>query len=538
MPFREQTIYFVANDKLRKALKKDPVLGYNLHWIKRGSLEDAKLPGKGLLAVRNVFNPENEEGPYFIPWDAIWSKQRQEVQFFREEASERHPPLRMLERIAELVRKYQVKAFFYSCETHGGHFEQEYAWIFSKDHITILDDGEKRRTAYINGKKVKLSGNVLYLALKEIGVKTKRKSGWFEPHASPFAWQVNRLSPKINSAIETPPFSKSLYRSATLGDQKAVRKCLKQGISPLQYRSILRTAAASGNTKLVELLLKQRVKVQNGWYGPLNVAQNKATIKLLLKNGAELNHASNPLAHIAESGNEEAVRYMIKKGAEVRLAGEGAGENMLWFAACQGGILFLVKQLFPLVDPECTWISGTGVTVAAAYNRLKVVQWLLKKGVKLHQETLLEAAKNGQVETVKWLLQHTEIDVNGVGTYGDTALYKAANYGRLAMVDLLLSQGADPNQRAGYYDFSPLHAAAFMGSIPLLERLLAAGIPIDCEANDKRTALWIAVSIQAQKAVDYLLERGASLDASVEYHGTVEEVASRKSISLSKVTQS
>jgi ankyrin repeat protein len=535
MPFSANTIYFVANKKLKKELLKDPVLSYNLYWIKPGTLKNAKLPKKGLFAIRNVESPEFHDTAHIIPWDAVWSKKRQKIKFHIDEKRSDHPPARLLERIQELAKKYKTKAFYYTVQTHGGDYMQEYAWIFGEQHITLLqEDNGKKAAVYVNGKKVKMAGDVLYLALKAIGVKTKGKTGWFEPHTSQFIWRTIRLSPPINNAIKNPPFPTSLHRSLTLGDYDAVKNCLDNGIFPKNTDGLLEAASSSGNARLVKLMLDKKVPIKASWCGPLNLAKNAKTIDLLLKHGADLNHESNPLAHIAESGNKKAVKHLISKGAKLDLD----KDKSLWFSACKGGILFLVKKLFPLVDIECEYICETGLTLAAENNRLNVVKWLYKNGAKVHQKALTEAASNGGLETVTWLLENTKIKIDAVNKYDRNALYEATRSGQLEMVNLLLEQGADPHKSMGSYDFSPIHNAAFAGSIPLLERFMQAGVSINTEANDKRTPLWIAVSFENQEMVDFLIDAGASQDLRGDFRRTFKEMAAAKNIILKAPPQS
>ncbi|MFT5823991.1 MAG: ankyrin repeat protein [Crocinitomix sp.] len=530
MPFSANTIYFVANDKLKKELEKDPVLSYNLYWIKPGTLKDVKLPKQGLFAVTNIATAQYNDGPYIIPWDAVWSKKRQKTHFYLDGKHSEHPPKRMLERIHELITKCKTKAFYYNVQTDGGQYMHEYAWIFGKDHTSILDEDGEKRISFINRKKTKIKGDVLYLALKGVGVKTKSKTGWFEPHTSMFIWRTIRLSPSIDTRIENKAFPTSFRRSVILGDYASAKNCIANGLFPQITQGLLESASASENAKLVELMLNNGLKVENWWRGPLHVAQNKKTIALLLKNGAEINHESNPLAVIAESGQKGAVKYMISQGAKLKVD----KKNSLWFSACKGGVLFLVKELFPLVDKNCDYVGDNGLTMAAENNRLKVVKWLYKKGVELQQKALTEAAKNNGLETVDWLLSNTKIDIDAEQPHERNALYEAANYDHIEMVDLLLDRGADPHKTMGSYNFSAIHTAAFSRSIPLIKRFLKAGVSINAKSNDDRTPLWIAVSFQNQEMVDFLIDAGASTDLKGGYQTTFEEMAASKKIMLKK----
>lgn len=532
MPFRANSIYFAANKKIKKQLEKDPVLSYNLYWIKPGTLKDVKLPKEGLFVVRDVRSPEHMNDPYGIPWDAVWSKKSNGMEFYPKEKGDGRPPNRMLERIHELTVKCKTKAFFYSIEMHGGTIDFENTWIFGEEQITILDDRNRKmkmkRKAYINNKKATIKGDPLYHALKNIGVKKVAKTGWWGPHTGPFVWRTIRQSPPINRDIDTPPFPTSLFRSASLGDYDAVKRCLKAGISPVNSYRILLAAASSGNAKVVKLLLDNGATACNEWHDPLRCARNKATVKLLLDNGSDINNNSNPLAGIAEFGTEKAVKYMLKRGAKIVL-----GEyKELWINACKGGMLFLVKKLASQIDIDYNRIYGSGITVAAANGRLETVKWLAEAGATISQATLVEAAKYGHINVVKWLMSNSNLDIDGVDHYGNSALHKAAGFSQLEMVNTLLELGADQHRTEKDYEFSALHEACFGGRIPMVERLLDVGIDVNCAAKDGRTPLWIATSGQYQQLVDFLIERGASTAVEIEFGDTLQKLAKRNKISL------
>lgn len=536
MPFSAHTIYFVANDELREELEKDPVLNYNLFWIKPGSLGDVKLPKQGLLAVRDIRDPRNIHGPYSIPWDAIWSKQRYKLKFPKKCRRHATPPKRMLERIYELVSSCKTKAFFFSIEMHGGTTEWEQSWIFDKDHIALLDNGNKEdRKAYINAEEVCLPGDFLYLSLKQIGIKVP-KWGHFEPHTGEFNWRAISLSPEIQREPKLPEFPSSLHRSAALGDLDAVQKCMEAGISPLKYDDILEVACASGNAQLVEMLIQHKVKVKSTdkayfWASTLNHAKNIETIDILIKHGADVNHPSNPLASIAETGQVDAVEYLLKKGAKIVLN----ESKDLWFAACKGGILSLVEELYPKAYPEPPHCEGKGIRLAAENKRFELVKWLVSKGVEVDPETLNAACGAGSIEIVQWLLTNTSLDLNAMSEYGRSALTEAIRERQLEMVMYLLSQGADLHQASGYYGFSAIHDACFTGDVSIVKVLLDAGASIDCLAKDKRTPLFIAADTENQALVDFLLERGARIpDWKIEHYRTIQEVAEKKNISIDK----
>lgn len=93
---------------------------------------------------------------------------------------------------------------------------------------------------------------------------------------------------------------------------------------------------------------------------------------------------------------------------------------------------------------------------------------------------LFEASASGNLQLLSDLLQHPQVDPNGLDPH------HTRRYGRLRRplhlacggahpdaVALLLGHGADPDAR-DWSDALPLHLAAFVGSVPVLNILLPA----------------------------------------------------------------
>ena len=80
------------------------------------------------------------------------------------------------------------------------------------------------------------------------------------------------------------------------------------------------------------------------------------------------------------------------------------------------------------------------------------------------QTPLAAAAFKGDLAMVRLLLQHgANVNVNGTGPDGKTALMMAAMFNRTDIVELLIAQGADPDARDAS-GMSALDAARGMGA--------------------------------------------------------------------------
>ncbi len=86
--------------------------------------------------------------------------------------------------------------------------------------------------------------------------------------------------------------------------------------------------------------------------------------------------------------------------------------------------------------------NSTTLLEAAGDGKLETVQWLLQNGASLQEKddngstALLVAAANGQLQTVQWLLQNGA-SLQEKDKEGDTALHCAALNGKLETVQWL-----------------------------------------------------------------------------------------------------
>ncbi|MHB9147046.1 MAG: ankyrin repeat domain-containing protein [Candidatus Amoebophilus sp.] len=123
---------------------------------------------------------------------------------------------------------------------------------------------------------------------------------------------------------------------------------------------------------------------------------------------------------------------------------------------------------------------------------------------------LLDAAKNGDIELVKYLIGQGA-EVNAKDNNGRTVLLIAAFNGRLATVKWLLENGASLEEK-DKYGFTALLLAAVNGHIDTLKWLLANGASLEEKSNNGNTVLLIAAFNGRLATVKWLLENGASLE--------------------------
>ena len=164
--------------------------------------------------------------------------------------------------------------------------------------------------------------------------------------------------------------------------------------------------------------------------------------------------ADSAVAEAAERGDLEAVRTLLRQGADVNAA------------------------------------QGDGMTA---------LHWASEGGRVAMAETLVRAG--GDLEAV-----------TRVGRY--TPLHLAARAARPATVGVLLAAGADPRASTTTGGSTPLHFAAAAGSAAAVSLLVDAGADVNArEAARGQTPLMFAAALNRVEAIHALLDGGADLEA-------------------------
>jgi len=125
---------------------------------------------------------------------------------------------------------------------------------------------------------------------------------------------------------------------------------------------------------------------------------------------------------------------------------------------------------------------------------------------------LVEAAKNGDRESVRALLKQSGANVNVAEPDGTTALGWAAYHDDLEIADLLIRAGAKANI-ANDLGVTPLWAASQNGSEAMVRRLLSAGANPNAKLLAGETILMVAARTGNPAVVEQLLSKGAEVNA-------------------------
>ncbi len=169
---------------------------------------------------------------------------------------------------------------------------------------------------------------------------------------------------------------------------------------------------------------------------------------VLLITGAIAVPIESPVADAAERGDLEAVRALVREGADVNAA-QGDGMTALHWAALNQDAEMTSMLLYAGAHPQATTRLGGYAPIHFAAQR----------GFAVVVRTLLEGGADAEV------LTHT----------GATPLHFAAESGDVGTVEVLLEHGATVDARDSHSDRTPLMFATGMGRLEVMRALLDGG---------------------------------------------------------------
>ncbi|TMW88041.1 hypothetical protein EJD97_019108 [Solanum chilense] len=213
----------------------------------------------------------------------------------------------------------------------------------------------------------------------------------------------------------------------------------------------------------------------------------------------------------ARSGNLVAIREILDETGEEDLAEmlikqNSAGETALYVAA-EYGYYQLVRDMIHYYD-----LVAAGIKARNGYDALHI------------------AAKQGDLDMVKVLMEaHPELSMT-VDVSNTTALHTAANQGHIEVVNYLLEAESSLATIAKSNGKTALHSAARNGHLQVLKALLNKEPGIATRMDKKgQTALHMAVKGQNLEVVEELTRADPSLINMVDNKGnTALHIAARK----------
>ena len=179
-------------------------------------------------------------------------------------------------------------------------------------------------------------------------------------------------------------------------------------------------------------------------------------VLLTLLLGASWGPPEVPVADAAQRGDLDAVRTLLRQGADVNAA-QGDGMTALHWAAEHGSVDLIEVLVYAGAHMEATTRLGD-------YRPLHL------------------AARSGHVEAVRVLLERgAEPDARSAT--GVAPLHYAASAGRPEAVTALLDAGAGVDARSGDNDLTPLMWATAANRLEAIRTLLAAGADVSATSR-------------------------------------------------------
>ena len=219
--------------------------------------------------------------------------------------------------------------------------------------------------------------------------------------------------------------------------------------------------------------------------------------------------SSSPVADAAMRGDRDAVRALLKQGADVSAA-QGDGMTALHHAADRGDVAMVEMLVYAGANVGATTRIGqyTPLHIASQSGSAAVVRALLKAGA------------NAKARTT---------------TTGVTPLHLAASSGNAEVVNLLLDAGADANAKDANWGQTPLIYAASLNRADAIKALLAheADPSITTKTIDiaKQSALDRAATERQRKVLEASVVKGevpTSSQVQAAMHASRELFASGK----------
>ncbi|XP_074928792.1 poly [ADP-ribose] polymerase tankyrase-2 isoform X4 [Chelonoidis abingdonii] len=239
--------------------------------------------------------------------------------------------------------------------------------------------------------------------------------------------------------------------------------------------------------------------------------KRKQVCELLLRKGANINEKTKdfltPLHVASEKAHNDVVEVVVKHEAKVN-ALDNLGQTSLHRAAHSGHLQTCRLLLSSGCDPSIVSLQG----FTALQMGTESVQQLLQEGIPLGNSDadrqLLEAAKAGDVDTVKKLCTIQSVNCRDIEGRQSTPLHFAAGYNRVSVVEYLLQHGADVHAK-DKGGLVPLHNACSYGHYEVAELLVKHGAVVNVADLWKFTPLHEAAAKGKYEICRLLLQHGA-----------------------------
>ncbi len=247
---------------------------------------------------------------------------------------------------------------------------------------------------------------------------------------------------------------------------------------------------------------------------------NVEAVKKLLEKGADVNarstmyYNSTALMEIAANRDAAMAAFLIENGANVHLI-DTFGDPAINWAAYYGDIPFVDVLVKNGASWEVESEQGTAIEVAMKQWNDPLLAYFIKAGAGQALSgpalELVKAVRGEDTEGVQTLLA-ANVSPDQLDELGSPILIYASSIGSLEIIKLLLEAGAKPDlmNRVGQ---TALSRAAYFGHVPVVELLLAYRADVNQTDDHYQLSSLISAAAGGNPTIGQLLiDRGADLD--------------------------
>ncbi len=257
---------------------------------------------------------------------------------------------------------------------------------------------------------------------------------------------------------------------------------------------MLKKAIINNNSKKVNYLLKKKSNslfkenVDDESLLMFAVKHKQLNIiKSLVDNGANINKYDDimtPLMWSIKNNDLNLVKFLVELGADINYSTTSITPFML---AIEHNTIDIINYLLE---------KNIDLT---SYNKYII-----------HDNILNFAIKRGLYDIVKLLIKKVNIDESSY--FGQTPLSCAIQYNKLEIIELLLKNNVNVNQLFGFYHkFSPLLLAVSLNRYEICNLLIEYGANINFKNYYNITPLIISMNNNNEKIFKLLLDNGANI---------------------------
>ncbi|OCT84861.1 CARD- and ANK-domain containing inflammasome adapter protein [Xenopus laevis] len=289
-----------------------------------------------------------------------------------------------------------------------------------------------------------------------------------------------------------------------------------------QYKNrhnFIHMAATQGNSKLTQLLLKNRAPVdavdekkQTALHYAVSGGHLK-TVKILLESGAGIDSS---IIDAAFATNNERIFGLLLEYSK------GLSPDTMVSAMFKAVTLNLFGIINALIDKGTNVnatndIQYTPLLLAAELGKSEAAQALIEKGAQLdvrtpNMSTALHLAVQGGDASVTKLLIRRGMNINIAGPGDQTPLHLAAFHNKQELADILIAAGANVNAATKEL-VTPLHIASQRGNLHVAQSLLHHKANVSAKDKQSRTPLHLAAGGGGYDLVQLLLNNKADPNA-------------------------